>query len=247
MGEFIFILERVIFIKLINGECLEELGKIKSGSVDMILTDLPYGTTACEWDNIIPFNDLWTQYNRVIKDNGAIILFATQPFTTKLIASNIKNFKYNWYWKKNTVTGFCFAKYQPMRNIEDICVFYKKMPTYNPQGLKLLTKTKLRSRRSENIYGTTLNKSYTQKYTGYPNHLLEFKKDGRIHPTQKPVALCEYLIKTYTNENDTVLDSCMGSGTTGVACKNTNRHFIGIELNKNYFDIAEKRILGEKL
>lgn len=232
----------LIFIKLINGECLEELGKLPTGTIDMILTDLPYGTTDCKWDKIIPFNELWEQYHRVIKDNGAIILFATQPFTTKLIASNIKNFKYNWYWKKNMVTGFCFAKYQPMRQIEDICVFYTKMPTYNPQGLKLLDKPKFRNKQGGNVYKTTLSNSYTQKYTGYPTHLLEFKKDGRIHPTQKPVALCEYLIKTYTNEGDTVLDSCMGSGTTGVACVNTNRNFIGIELDKHYFDIAKNRI-----
>lgn len=215
----------------------------------MILTDLPYGTTACKWDSIIPFEELWTQYHRVIKDDGAIILFATQPFTTNLIASNIKNFRYNWYWKKNITTGFCFARYQPMRKIEDICVFYKKLPTYNPQGLMLLDKPKMRNRNSpiDDIYGgKTLDNEYIQKYTNYPHHLLEFKKDGRIHPTQKPVALCEYLIKTYTNENDLVLDSCMGSGTTGVACKNTNRHFIGIELDKNYFEIAKNRIYGKE-
>lgn len=205
-------------IDLYKGDCLEIMKTIPDKSVDLILCDLPYGTTACKWDSIIPFDLLWSQYNRIIKDNGAIVLFSAQPFTTKLIHSNIKNFKYCWYWKKNNVTGFCFAKYQPMRNIEDVCVFYKKMPTYNPQGLiKVDNPTVVQSVRKEGgiFKENTLSKRYKTMYTNYPKHTLEFNQDkNRVHPTQKPVKLLEYLIKTYTNEGDTVLDNCMGSGST---------------------------------
>ena len=188
---------------------------------------------------------MWEQYNRVIKDNGAIVLFSAQPFTTKLIHSNIKNFRYCWYWKKNNVTGGIFCKCQPLRCIEDICVFYKKMPTYNPQGLVPLKKEKIHIPKNSQVYREKKNAS-VQKYSGYPKHILEFDNIAiggkRFHPTQKPVSLLEYLIKTYTNNGETVLDNCMGSGSTGVACVNTGREFIGIELNKGYFDIAERRI-----
>ena len=188
---------------------------------------------------------MWEQYNRVIKDNGAIVLFSAQPFTTKLIHSNIKNFRYCWYWKKNNVTGGIFCKCQPLRCIEDICVFYKKMPTYNPQGLVPLKKEKIHTPKNSQVYREKKNAS-VQKYSGYPKHILEFDNIAiggkRFHPTQKPVSLLEYLIKTYTNNGETVLDNCMGSGSTGVACVNTGREFIGIELNKGYFDIAERRI-----
>lgn len=231
------------------GDCLEKMKNIEDGSVDLILCDLPYGTTDCKWDNIIPFDLLWEQYNRVIKENGAIVLFSAQPFTTKLINSNIKNYRYSWYWIKNNSTGFTFAKYQPMRKVEDINVFYKKAPLYNPQGLVKLDKPKKYKRKQskdtkDSIYKEgSLSKEYTVKYTNYPNNLLFYNKEPKsLHPTQKPVDLLEYLIKTYTNENDIVLDSCAGSGSTGVACANTNRRFIGIELPEHYYNIASNRI-----
>lgn len=193
------------------------------------------------------------QYNRIVKDNGAIVLFAAQPFTTNLISSNIKNYRYNWYWIKNKTTGFGFANYQPMRKLKDVCVFYKKSPTYNPQGLQKRDIPHIKKRKAPNnnddIYnggGLSSGKEYISEYTNYPNHILEFKKETKsIHPTQKPVALLEYLIKTYTNEGETVLDNTMGSGSTGVACVNTNRRFIGIEKDKKYFEIAKNRIFKD--
>lgn len=220
---------------------------IPDGSIDMILCDLPYGTTDCKWDSIIPFEPLWKQYKRIAKTNGAIVLFSAQPFTTKLIHSNLKNFKYCWYWKKNYATGFCFAKYQPMRNIEDICVFYRKTPTYNPQGLKRLENPIVirKTIKSDCIYKEgSFAKEHKRLFTNYPKNVLEFANEAknRYHPTQKPVALLEYLVKTYTNPGDTILDNCMGSGSTGVACVNTGRHFVGIELEEKYFDIAKTRI-----
>ena len=218
--------------------------KIPDSSVDMILCDLPYGTTACRWDSVIPFDELWAQYNRVTKENAAIVLFAAQPFTTKLIHSNLKDFKYNWYWIKRNATGHCFSKFQPMRKIEDICVFYKKQPVYNPQGLTKLEKPIIRKKKSkkDSVYDI-VEKIHKIEYTNYPKNIIEFKHDkDKLHPTQKPVQLLEYLIKTYTNENETVLDNCMGSGSTGVACINTNRNFIGIELDDGYFKIATERI-----
>lgn len=234
-----------------RGDCLELMQEIPDKSIDLILCDLPYGATDCAWDIIIPFDKLWEQYERIIKDNGAIVLFAAQPFTTKLISSNKKRFRYCWYWKKNNKTGFTFAKYQPMRCIEEICVFYKKAPTYNPQGLIELKKPKARKlpdTGKDYVYRrSTLLKSSVPKYTNYPSHLLEFKNEAvsnvkRYHPTQKPVALLEYIIKTYTNEGALVLDNCMGSGSTGVACINTKRRFIGIEKDETFFNIAKKRI-----
>lgn len=226
-----------------QGDCLELMKEIEDKSVDMILCDLPYGTTDCKWDSIIPFESLWEQYSRIIKDNGAVVLFATQPFTTKLIQSNFKDYRYNWYWKKNNATGGQFAKVQPMRCIEDICVFYKRKPVYNPQGLIKLDNSKLNKPNLKTSIYSWNAKSSIQKYTNYPKHLLEFKRDeNKFHPTQKPVALLEYLIKTYTNENEVVLDNCIGSGSTGVACVNTNRNFIGIEKDKHYFNVAKNRI-----
>ena len=232
-------------MNLLNGDCLELMQDIPSGSIDMVLCDLPYGMTDCKWDSIIPFDMPWKQYNRVAKDNAAVVLFSAQPFTTKLIHSNLKHFKYCWYWKKNAATGFCFAKYQPMRCIEDICVFYKKAPTYNPQGLRELDTPKAKHKRmqGDTIYRKGLAGDYTQRYTNYPKNVLEYGREAkRHHPTQKPVALLEYLIQTYTNEGDTVLDNCMGSGSTGVACVNTDRRFVGMELTGHYFDIAKERI-----
>ena len=229
-------------LKLIKGDCLTVMKDLPDSSVDMVLCDLPYGITDCKWDSVIPFNSLWGQYNRIIKKDGAIVLFSVQPFTTKLIHSNLKDYRYNWYWKKNNVTGFSYARYQPMRCIEDICIFYKKKPIYNPQGLIKLDKPKNRVKGFSNVY-TMRGKQKPQQYTNYPKHLLEFNNEvasnkNRLHPTQKPVALLEYLVKTYTNEGDTVLDNCMGSGSTGIACLNTGRRFIGIEKAPNYFDVA---------
>lgn len=237
--------------KLYKGDCLEVMKDIPNKSVDMILCDLPYGTTACKWDSIISLEEMWSQYHRIIKYNGAIVLFASQPFTTKLINSNIKEFKYCWYWIKNISTGFPFVKYQPMRAMEDVVVFYKKAPEYNPQGLIKLEKPKKRNR-SEGQQGDIYNprgltgKEYKIEFTNYPKNILEFKVERGFHATQKPVPLLEYLIKTYTNEGETVLDNCMGSGSTGVACLNTNRKFIGIEKDDNYFEIAKKRIEDPK-
>lgn len=236
--------------KIYNGDCLELMKEIKTKSVDMILCDLPYGTTDCKWDEIIPFEPLWEQYKRIIKDNGAIVLTSTQPFTTKLINSNFLMFRYCWYWNKNQVTGFPFAKFQPLRCVEDICVFYKQAPTYNPQGLIKLDKPKV-SRKSKAGVGAVyhqdslINKEFVTEYTNYPRQVLNFKcqREG-LHPTQKPVALFEYLIKTYTNEGELVLDNCIGSGTTAVACINTNRNFIGIEKDTTYYNRANERIKG---
>lgn len=235
---------------LYQGDCLIQMMKIPDKSIDLILCDLPYGMTDCKWDTVIPFPELWEQYRRVIKDNGAMVLFSVQPFTTALIRSNTKDFRYCWYWKKNNVTGFTYARYQPMRCIEDICVFYKKAPTYNPQGLiKLRKPSRYRHKGKMSVYKNekSLNGEGESIYGNYPRHLLEFKNDAtgsrkRLHPTQKPVALLEYLIRTYTNEGETVLDNCMGSGSTGVAAKRTGRHFIGIELSEHYFNIAKQRI-----
>ena len=220
---------------------------IPDNSVDLVLCDLPYGTTACKWDAIISFECLWQHYHRVSKDNTPIVLFAAQPFTTKLIHSNLKHFRYCWYWVKPQVTGFALAKKQPLRVIEDICVFYKKQPCYTPQGLIKIEKPKTKTRNTkqkDKIYRSTLERQYTSQYTNYPKQTLFYKREtkNRLHPTQKPVDLLEYLIKTYTNEGATVLDNCMGSGSTGVAAVNTNRRFIGIEKDNKYFDIAKQRI-----
>lgn len=238
-------------MKLLNGNCLELMKDIPDGSVDLILCDPPYGTTDCKWDSVLPFDQLWAEYNRLLKPNGAAVLFAAQPFTTQLINSNRKAFRYCWYWMKNQPTGFTFAKYQPLRKVEDICVFYKKMPTYNPQGLLEIENPKSRKKKKserEHIYKQdTLLKEYTPRFTNYPKNVLQFNTERGLHPTQKPVPLLEYLVKTYTNPGDTVLDNCMGSGSTGVAVTRVGgRHFIGIEQNQDYFEIAQKRIEGEQ-
>ncbi|EQF59241.1 DNA methylase family protein [Clostridioides difficile CD200] len=233
--------------KLYNGNCLEIMDLIEDKSIDLILCDLPYGTTNCKWDTIIPFKSIWNQYNRIIKDGGAIVLFSAQPFTTSLINSNIKNYKYSWYWIKNKSTGFAFSKSQPLRKVEDINVFYKKAPLYNPQNLEKLDKPitcKKKNKNKDGIYRHhTLSKEYVQEYTNYPNNTLYFNKETNcIHPTQKPVDLLEYLIKTYTNENELVLDNCFGSGSVGIACANINRKFVGIELDSDYFLQGKNRI-----
>lgn len=230
---------------LLKGDCLERMKEIPDKSIDLILCDLPYGVTDCKWDVIIPPELLWDAYKRIIKDNGAIILFSTQPFTTKLINSAKDIFRYCWYWHKNAPTGFCFAKYQPMRCMEDICVFYKKAPTYNPQGLIRLDKPKVRKgkRPDGGVYKPrTLQKDTVYTVTNYPRNLLDFPVERGFHPTQKPVALLEYLIRTYTNPGDTVLDTCMGSGSTGVAAMQSGRNFIGMEKENKYFMTAQKRL-----
>lgn len=235
-------------IKLIQGDCLEVMDNlIEEGvKVDAIITDPPYGTTACKWDSVIPFGEMWNRLNKLIKTNGAIVLFGSEPFSSALRMSNIKNYKYDWYWEKSRVTGVLNAKKQPLRHIENISVFYKKQCLYNPQGVESCNKetsTGNTGKGSSDNYGSVKVGKYTQTQTGYPKQKLFFSSVGKTqHPTQKPVALMEYLIKTYTNENELVLDFTMGSGSTGVACKNTNREFIGIELDENYFNIAKNRI-----
>ena len=233
--------------KIIQGDCLEVMKQIPDKSIDMILADLPYGTTACKWDTIIPFEPLWKQYERVIKDNGAIVLTASQPFTTKLIMSKLDWFRYTWVWNKRKAGNIFLAKMQPMKIHEDIVVFSKKPHNYFPQMIKR-DKIKI----SKN-YGTGESmggnkKKEDKKYTythKYPESIIDISnanQKGKIHPTQKPVALLEYLIKTYTNEGDTVLDNVAGSGTTGVACKNLNRNYILIEKEQEYIEIIKARL-----
>ena len=240
-------------VTLYNGDCLVEMDKIADKSVDMILTDLPYGTTACKWDEVIPFDKLWGQYNRVIKENGAIVLFGSQPFTSALIMSNPNLFRYEIIWQKERPTNFMQGKKQIMKYHENINVFYKTQPVYNPQLEKKLEKNKRNNAPrgfSNQIYNIDSDLYSERTVIGgkkdwiYPKSIQKFSMERGLHPTQKPVELCEYLIKTYTNKNETVLDSTMGSGSTGVACINTSRRFIGIELDENYFNIAKERING---
>lgn len=237
---------------LILGDCLKEMQNIPDGSVDMILCDPPYGTTACKWDSVIPFEPMWEQLNRIIKPNGDICLFGNEPFTSCLICANIKGFKYRWDWNKKIPSGMGYAKYRPMQQTEDICVFSKngEKTKYNPQLIKRDKPIKSGGNSIQaRVYsgfkcmenGNEYKKTYDYKN---PITLIEFDKvrKGALHPTQKPVALLEYLIRTYTNEGETVLDFTMGSGSTGVACVNTGRNFIGIELDEKYFNIAKERI-----
>ena len=265
-------------VDLINGDCLVEMKSIEEHSIDLILCDLPYGTTdrkgseskknagsrLLKWDTVIPLDKLWLEYKRVLKPRGAVVLTADQPFTSKLILSNVEWFKYEWIWKKKKTTGFLLANYRPMKQTEDVVVFSPagaaaaskngKNMTYNPQGLiekrvkkknnpkrlgKFLHNPKFMGENNKLLHET----EYEQKYTNYPSEIIEFGLDKNVvHPTQKPVALMEYLIKTYSNENETVLDNCMGSGTTGVACVNTNRNFIGIERDEKYYEMTKSRI-----
>ena len=238
-------------MELLQGDCMKLMRYIPSESIDLILCDPPYGTTGCKWDSILPLEEMWTEYRRMLKPNGAAVLFSAQPFTTQLIQSNRKDFRYTWYWVKNQATGFTFAKYQPMRKVEDICVFYRNRPTYNPQGLVEIKNPKARKKRAydkEYIYNMDpLLQEYTSRFKNYPKNVLQFNTERGLHPTQKPVPLLEYLVRTYTNPGDTILDNCMGSGSTGVAVKRVGggRKFIGIEQNAVYFDIAQKRIGGK--
>jgi len=240
-------------INLMQGDCLDKIKEIPDWSVDMILTDPPYGTTACKWDSVIPLEPMWEQLKRVIKPSAAIVMTASQPFTTTLIASNMNMFKYCWVWEKNAGSNFGAVRYQPMKEHEDVVVFGKGKTTYNPimqeraEIGKAMIKSGVRSKASngDDVYGG-LNQGYDNSKQDptmrHPRSLQRFNRERGLHKTQKPVALMEYMIKTYTNEGDTVLDFTMGSGTTGVACKNLNRCFIGIELDEQYFKIAQERI-----
>lgn len=230
-------------VRLMLGDCLELMSAIPDGSVDMVMCDLPYGTTQNKWDSVIPFEPLWAHYWRVLKKNGAVVLTAAQPFTSALVMSQPKAFKYQWVWEKSRPTGHLDSKKKPLRLHEDVLVFYLQQPTYNPQGL--IPCSKVRKARSTNgtNYGSAERDSVTA-FENFPTSVLICPSEdnrGR-HPTQKPVALMEYLIRTYTNEGETVLDNCIGSGTTGVACVNTGRNFIGIEQDEKYFQIASERI-----
>ena len=269
-------------VELYCGDCLVEMNNIEDHSIDLILCDLPYGTTdrkgvenkgdnrVLGWDTVIPLDKLWIQYRRVLKTNGTVVLTADQPFTSQLVMSNVDWFKYEWIWKKKKTTGFLHANARPMKQTEDILVFSSlgasggsvkanKNMRYNPQGL---IEKKVKKKNNPNRLGKFLHNpehmgagnkllhdtEYEQKYTNYPSEIIEFALDKNvIHPTQKPVSLMKYLIKTYTNEGDIVLDNCMGSGTTGVACVNTNRQFIGIEMNEEYFQLASDRISNTSL
>jgi DNA modification methylase len=237
--------------RLLKGDCLERMKRIPDGSVDMVMTDPPYGTTACKWDSIIPLEPMWKQLKRIIKPNGAIVMTASQPFTTTLIASNMKMFKYCWVWKKSHPSGIALVNKRVMKYHEDVTVFYGKQPTYNPQkwegvpshSVGKQTGSRTNSTSNPNMIQTTAEyptSKHPRSIIKVPNPRLKGQ-----HPTQKPVALMEYLIKTYTNEGETVLDFTMGSGTTGVACMNLNRKFIGIELESKYFKIAKRRIKHE--
>lgn len=233
--------------KIYNEDCLIGMNKIPDKAVDMILCDLPYGTTQCKWDVVIPFDKLWEQYKRVLKDSGAIVLTGAEPFSSFLRLSNLDWYKYDWVWDKVKGTGFLNARKQPMRNHEMVSVFYKKQPTYNPQ--KTFGHDKKVSRRNANhqteVYGEMKNDYIYSSSERYPRSIQVFSTDTQkssLHPTQKPVALFEYLIKTYSNEGDLILDNCMGSGTTAIACVNTKRNYIGFETNKEYFDKSVTRI-----
>lgn len=228
-------------VTLKRGNCLELMRDLPDKSVDLILCDLPYGTTKNKWDSVIPFDALWREYSRIC--DGAIVLTAQAPFDKVLGASNIDMLRYEWIWQKTKATGHLNAKVQPMKNHENILVFYKSLPVYNPQGLvRKAVPTIRKGRNNGTNYGKS-DKDAIQEFENYPRSIITIPSEGKtVHPTQKPVALMEYLIRTYTNEGDTVLDNCMGSGTTGVACANTNRKFIGMELDREYFRIARRRI-----
>lgn len=232
-------------VNLHLGDCLDILPTLADNSVDMVLVDLPYGTTACKWDSIIPLEKLWEQYNRICKEDSAMVFTAAQPFTTILAASNLENFRYEWIWEKPQGTNPMNAKVMPLKSHENILVFYRKKATYNPQMWYSTPYSGFSSDTSKigEVYGQAQSKHRDNPDgSRYPKTVLRFKQEKGLHPTQKPVDLMEYLIKTYTNEDDTVLDNTMGSGTTGVACVNTNRNFIGIEMDSGYFKIAQDRI-----
>ncbi len=231
--------------ELLVGDCLERMKDIPDRSVDLILCDLPYGTTACKWDTIIPFEQMWAQYWRIAKDRCPVVLFGVEPFSSRLRTSALKFFRYDWIWERSQTTNYPNVKKQPLFNVEYISVFYKTGCTYNPQGLKPLNKMIARLSHPESYGRVNIkdNGKRLRPFTNYPRQVLRYGVKGkRIHPTQKPVELLEYLVRTYTNEGDLVLDSCMGSGSTGVACVKSNRRFIGIEKEESYFRTAQGRI-----
>ena len=241
-------------ISLLKGDCLELMSKIPDKSIDLVLCDLPYGTTKCSWDIIIPFELLWAEYDRICKDNAPVLLFGQEPFSSLLRISNLKNFKYDWYWEKERLTNIAQVKKRAGKTIETISVFYRKQPTYNPQMVAYTGKPRTNKVKNGKL-GVVVDQQgkpvheYTDTGLRYPTQLLKFQRDCltcNLHPTQKPVALLEYLIKTYTNAGDTVLDNCMGSGSTGIAAVNLERNFIGMELDETYFEIAKKRIEEHK-
>jgi len=236
--------------EILLGDCLELMKDIPNGSIDMILCDLPYGTTKCKWDNIIPFDKLWEQYNRIIKPNGVVVLFGAEPFSSLLRRSNINGYKYDWVWVKSIPIGFLNVKKMPLKNTELISIFYNNQPTYNPQGVIKINKKRINdnSKNGNNKTGLSghnggkMKGAYIQEYTNYPTQILNFSSERGLHPTQKPIELFEYLIKTYTNEGDLVLDNTAGSGTTAIACLNTNRQFIVMEKDFNYFEKIKERV-----
>lgn len=239
-------------LELYQGNCLELMSDIADNSIDCIICDLPYGTTSCSWDIIIPLDKLWEQYNRIIKDNGVIILFGQEPFSSLVRLSNLKDYKYDIYWEKERLTNINQVKKRVGKTIETISIFYKKQCTYNPQMIKYdgpLRSNKVKNGILGKLTDTNEKKVFEYHDTGYryPTQVWRFKRDclkSNLHPTQKPLALVEELVKTFTNEGDLVLDNTMGSGTTGLACKNLNRNFIGIEMNEEYFKIAKERIFS---
>lgn len=236
---------------LINADCFDIFPYIKDKSVNLILADLPYGTTACKWDSILPFDKLWNEYERIITDNGAIVLTAQQPFTSALIMSNTKLYKYDWYWKKSKPVGFANAKKMPLKDVETISVFYKSLPKYNPQGLEKCNRiisNSTKKIKQNNITaingGAFKTDTFIQEFTNYPRQIIEIGVEQGLHPTQKPLELMKYFISTYTDEKDVVLDNTMGSGTTCLAAKELNRFFVGIEKEKQYYEIAVSRVCG---
>ena len=232
--------------KIYLGDCLELMKEIPDKSIDCIICDLPYGTTANKWDTIIPFDKLWEQYKRVAKPSAAIVLFGAEPFSTLVRMSNLDMYHYDWIWEKNNSVGFLQANKRPLRIFENICVFYKEQPTYNPQGLIYKPKTQRRGSVGGNYHSAKSNE-YVSEYENYPKDILRFAKDtDGFHPTQKPVNLLRYLLATYSNEGDTILDNCIGSGTTAIAAIREKRHFIGFELNEEYYEKAMKRIKKEQ-
>lgn len=231
--------------KIFNEDCLEGMNRIQGGSIDMILCDLPYGTTACKWDSIIPLEALWAEYVRIIKDNGAIVLFGSEPFSTKVRNTALSLYRYDWVWDKGNAGNYPLAHRQPLKVTEDIMVFYKKQPVYHPQGLKPYGKVGKRGSTAKHLGGNDLELENFQAYTNYPKNILHFSKqktDKEWHPTQKPTVLLTYLIKTYTDPGDTVLDNCMGSGSTAVACLHTGRHFIGFEKDPGIYEDCMSRV-----
>ena len=232
-------------MRLWHGDCIELMKKIPAGSIELLLVDLPYGTTNCKWDSIIPLKDLWEAYNRVVKINGAMLFHCAQPFTSALVMSNPKFFKYEWIWEKSKATNYLNAKKQPLRAHESIVVFYRKPCTYNPQMTQGEAYNKGTAKRETNVYGKQVAvevKSDGERYPRSVQYCVTAEQEGKLHPTQKPLKLIEYLVSTYSDEEDIVLDNTMGSGTTGVACVKLNREFIGIEKDENYYNIAVDRI-----